>query len=521
MTAPATECANCHTPVPSNTRYCLVCGNEVSSPDGTPPPRSSLDELRERLTEVLRSRYEIRRTLGVGGMGAVFLAEEVGLEREVAIKVLPPKLAEDPSVVARFEREAKTAARLDHSHIIPIYRVESDGGLHYFVMKYVAGRALDALIAERGRLPVPEVTRILSEASAALDHAHRKGVVHRDIKPANILLDQDDRVLLADFGIAKAVAGTAELTNTGVVIGTPYYMSPEQALGQQVDGRSDQYSLAVVAYRMLTGEPLFDGDSSMAILYKHIHEPPPRVRIKRPDVSDQLDLAIYRALAKTPGGRFDTMAAFARAARGEEAVTLVSGERTESVARPERALTGAATLPLETTPVPSSRRRLPWVLGIGAAALVGGFLWLRPAPRPATAAPSIPAPVRDTTKHAPTGTRPDSAPKQAAAQPSPKGKRPPRTAPSAGAPKAADTASAPPVTPAFTGAPLTVDATPPGTLFVDDVSIGVTPKVGLMLTPGDHRIRVEREGCKSKEEKITVSSAAPIRRQFKLDCGAS
>ena len=519
MTAPATECAHCHTPVPSNTRYCLVCGNEVSSPGGAPPPRSSLDELRERLTEVLRGRYEIRRTLGVGGMGAVFLAEEVGLEREVAIKVLPPKLAEDPSVVARFEREAKTAARLDHSHIIPIYRVESDGGLHYFVMKYVAGRALDALIAERGRLPVPEVRRILSEASAALDHAHRKGVVHRDIKPANILLDQDDRVLLADFGIAKAVAGSAELTNTGVVIGTPYYMSPEQALGQQVDGRCDQYSLAVVGYRMLTGEPLFDGDSSMAILYKHIHEPPPRVRIKRPDVPDHLDLAIYRALAKTPGERFDTMGAFARAVRGEEAVTLVSAERTESVARPERALTGAATLPLETTPVPSWRRRLPWVVGIGAAALVGGFFWLRPTP-PAAPAPSTPAPVRDTTSHAQSAARPDSASKQVATQSS-KAKRPPRTQPVAPAPKPADSASAPPVAPAFTGAPLTVNATPPGTLFVDDVNIGVTPKVGLMLTPGDHRIRVEREGCKSNEEKITVSSAAPIRRQFKLDCGAS
>ncbi|HEV2291965.1 MAG TPA: serine/threonine-protein kinase, partial [Gemmatimonadales bacterium] len=416
MTAPAIECARCHTPVPVDARFCLVCGNEVSSP-GVPPPRNAVDDLRDRLAEVLAGRYAIRRTLGVGGMGAVFLAEETGLEREVAIKVLPPRLAEDPSIVTRFEREAKTAARLDHSHIIPIYRVDSEGGLHYFVMKYVAGRALDTLLADRGQLPVPLTVRLLSESAAALEHAHRKGVVHRDIKPANILLDADDRVLLADFGIAKAVSVTGELTNTGVVIGTPYYMSPEQARGVPVDGRSDQYSLAVLGYRMLTGEPLFDGDSSMAILYKHINDPPPRVRDHRTDVPPEVDAAIQRALAKRREDRFPSMDAFARALRGEEpaegvAPAVPAAEATLA----DGELTSAATVQLDTTPVPAGRRRWPW-LALAGVLLAATATW-RWYPRPALV-PASPPPAASGQQAgaAPAGMPAAATPGQPATQP--------------------------------------------------------------------------------------------------------
>ena len=476
-------------------------------------PRSSLDELRDRLGEVLRGRYLLKRTLGVGGMGAVFLAEEVGLEREVAIKVLPPKLAEDPSVVARFQREAKTAARLDHAHIIPIYRVESEGGLHYFVMKYVAGRPLDALIATRGPLPVALTVRLLSESASALEHAHRKGVVHRDIKPANILLDQDDRVLLADFGIAKAVAGTSELTNTGVVIGTPYYMSPEQALGLAVDGRSDQYSLAVVGYRMLTGEALFDGDSSMAILYKHIHQPPPRLRDRRADAPAHIELALLRALAKAPTDRFASMADFARALRGEAPAGETDPGTAAMAAMPDRALTGAETVPLETTPVPGGRKRTSWLAALGMIGVAAGGIWWVARPRAATPG-QAPAPAVDTTRRAALPPAPvDTATHPAAAPPT--AKRPPaRERPSPSARPADTTAQAP----AFTGAPLTVNATPFGTLFVDDVQVGGTPVVNYQLAKGEHTIRVEREGCTTKVERITVATPASIKRQYTLEC---
>ncbi|MEP6743869.1 MAG: protein kinase, partial [Gemmatimonadota bacterium] len=472
---------------------------------GPPPTRSAIDELRERLAEVLYGRYQIRRTLGVGGMGAVFLAEEIGLEREVAIKVLPPKLAEDPGVVIRFEREARTAARLDHTHIIPIYRVESEGGLHYFVMKYVAGRPLDALIAARGPLPVAQAVRILSEASTALEHAHRKGVVHRDIKPANILLDEDDHILLADFGIAKAVAAAAELTNTGVVIGTPYYMSPEQALGIAVDGRSDQYSLAVVGYRMLTGEALFDADSSMAILYKHIHQPPPRLRDRRPDVPEHIERATLRALAKSPADRFESMAAFTRAIRGEESVTLVEESAARVAAAQERMLTGADTLSLEVTPIPGSRRRTSRLAVLGLVAIAAGGLWWRERPRPAA---TTQLPVADTTARASPAVTPlrdsSTAPGQV-----------PPTKPAPKRSSARDLTVAPPP---FTSAPLTVNAMPFGTLFVDDARVGGTPVVNFPLTRGVHTIRVEREGCKAKEERISVTTPALIKRQYTLEC---
>lgn len=502
MTAPLVVCDNCLTAVPSGEQFCPRCGNDVSRPGAPPPSKRAMVELRGQLAEALSGRYRIERILGAGGMGAVFLAEEVGLEREVAIKVLPPKLAEDPSVVARFEREAKTAARLDHTHIIPIYRVESEGGLHYFVMKYVAGRALDSLIAERGQLPVAMAVRILSESAAALEHAHRKGVVHRDIKPANILLDQDDRVLLADFGIAKALAGSAEITHAGAVIGTPYYMSPEQALGVPVDGRSDQYSLAVVGYRMLTGEALFDGDSSMTILYKHIHTPPPRLREKRTDVPEQLERAILKALAKAPADRFESMTAFARAIRGEEEVTLPAAVAMGRPATPEEALTSAATIQLAPAPVGGRRRSV--VLGVLALlAIVAGAWWYLTRPRPAAPAPALGAPA--------------AAPSDTAAR---RAETPTRPAPrrSASRDSAASRAPADSAAPAFTGAPLTVNATPFGTLFIDDARIGGTPVVGRMLVKGSHVLRVEREGCKPKVETVQVTSPAPIKRQYALEC---
>ncbi len=190
----------------------------------------------------------------------------------MAIKVLPPELNQDPQLIRRFQQEAKTAAKLDHPNIIPIYRVESEGGLAYIVMKYVSGQSLEEL-ASRGPLPIDRVRHILREAALALGHAHRRRVVHRDVKPANIMVDDDGRVILTDFGISKAVQ-SGEHTGTGAILGTPHYMAPEQARGREVDGRTDQYALAIVGHRVLTGKPPFDGDAQ-AILYQQVFESPP------------------------------------------------------------------------------------------------------------------------------------------------------------------------------------------------------------------------------------------------------
>ncbi len=176
-------------------------------------------------------------------------------------------------MIHRFQQEAKTAAKLDHPNIIPIYRVESEAGLNYFVMKYVNGSSLEQRL-EQGPLPIDLARRILRDAAMALGHAHKRGIVHRDVKPANIMLESDGRVVLTDFGISKALDGGSALTGTGNIIGTPHYMAPEQAKGLEVDGRADQYALAVVGHQILTGKQPFEG-SSHSILYKHVFEPPP------------------------------------------------------------------------------------------------------------------------------------------------------------------------------------------------------------------------------------------------------
>ena len=247
------DCAKCHTPLPVDGRFCSHCGTPSGELAHECPPDPT-DELRQRLARTLAGRYEITRLLGRGGMAVVFLAEDLALERQVAIKVLPPEMAHDTKLIPRFQQEAKTAAKLDHPNIIPIYRVESEAGLVYFVMKYVTGRSLEQLL-EDGPLPIELARRVLREAALALGHAHQRRIVHRDVKPANIMMEADGRVMLTDFGISKAVQGEAasQLTGTGTIIGTPHYMAPEQAKGLEVDGRADQYALAIVGHQILTG----------------------------------------------------------------------------------------------------------------------------------------------------------------------------------------------------------------------------------------------------------------------------
>src|SRR2546425_10293895 len=357
------ECIHCHTPLPENSRYCFACGADVSGGDAA-PSTSSVDVLRERLQRLIEGQYEIERLLGKGGMAAVFLAHDLTLEREVAIKVLPPDVAQDEQVVRRFQQEAKTAAKLDHPNIIPIYRVESEGGLNYFVMKYISGTSLEDLLEKREPLAVPEIQRILWEAACALGHAHQRGVVHRDVKPANIMFDHDGRVMLTDFGISKALQAATGLTATGMIIGTPHYMAPEQAKGQHVDGRADQYALGVVGYRMVTGLLPFSGDSVHTILYKHIFEEAPRTSQARAGIPLFLSDAIARALAKEPDQRFPTMEDFATAVWPEQPVAAPRGGKggAPTTPRPRPKAPATAAAPTEagssvaaTTPMPVAR----------------------------------------------------------------------------------------------------------------------------------------------------------------------
>ncbi|HEU5050488.1 MAG TPA: protein kinase, partial [Gemmatimonadales bacterium] len=270
-----------------------------------------------RLAAALGGDYTIEGEIGRGGMGVVYRARDERLQRRVAIKVLPPELAFQKDIRQRFTREAQTAARLSHPHIVPIHSVGEGEGLVYFVMGYVDGESVGARIKRRGRLPVEEARRIMRETADALSAAHAVSVIHRDIKPDNILLEGTrGRVMVTDFGIAKALSATsgATLTGVGVAIGTPQFMSPEQAAGErEIDGRSDLYSLGVVTYQMLLGELPFTAPTVAGILMKQITEPAPDLRTRRSDIPEDLALAVLRCLEKDPENRWPTADALRRA----------------------------------------------------------------------------------------------------------------------------------------------------------------------------------------------------------------
>jgi serine/threonine-protein kinase len=250
-------------------------------------------------------------------MGVVYRARDERLQRRVAVKVLPPELAFQREIRERFTREAQTAARLAHPHIVPIHDVGEGGGLVYFVMGLIEGESLAARIRRRSRLPAEEVRRVMKETADALSAAHAVSVIHRDIKPDNILLEGTrGRVIVTDFGIAKALSATggATLTSAGMAIGTPSYMSPEQAAGErEIDGRSDIYSLGIVAYQMLSGELPFNAPTVAGILMKHITEPAPLLHEKYADVPEDLSLAVARCLEKDPENRWPSADALRRA----------------------------------------------------------------------------------------------------------------------------------------------------------------------------------------------------------------
>ena len=275
--------------------------------------------LHERIAAAIGGQYRIEHEIGRGGMSVVYRAHDLRLGRAVAVKVLPPDLAHDPAVVFRFTREAQTSAQLSHPHIVPIHDVGERNGMAYFVMALVTGGNLATRLEAHPLRGVDEVRRVLSEVADALAYAHLRGVIHRDIKADNILIDAESgRAMVTDFGIARAMEGGARLTQTGIAVGTPTYMSPEQAVGDRhVDGRSDVYSLGVVGYQMLTGRVPFMAGNSMALLLKHVSERPRPILELRPEAPKSLADAIERALAKSPDSRWPTAAAFRDALAAE------------------------------------------------------------------------------------------------------------------------------------------------------------------------------------------------------------
>lgn len=533
-------CSQCNTPIPENSRFCLSCGADTSDPGTGPRPdlKAPSDHLFAQLRAAVVDRYELEELLGRGGMGAVFLANDRKLERPVAIKVLPPELSHDANIVERFEREARTAAKLDHPNIIPIYSVESLGDFHYFVMKYVTGKSLEEILGT-GTPPIDLTQRVLWEAACALGHAHQRGIVHRDVKPANIMIDENGRTVLTDFGISKAVQSAAnQLTATGQVVGTPHYMSPEQSKGGSVDGRSDQYSLAVVGFRMLTGKLPFDEESIQAVLYKKLFEDPPWVKDHREDVPDYLAEALHTALSREPEHRFPSMEAFATALWPEHPVDLPSAASVAAL-RASRASLDAATTQIDRpADRPRRRRRMIWavavvgILGGGAGAVYvmnGRGLRLPGSDTPVALAPGLVVDSQTLVVEAPDSVGEDTT---AAGSPGsggteqPEGIQHPVEQPEVNPPPAETVQQATPIQrrlPAEQSPPqapevgyLTVDAQPFATVWIDGRQVQDTPLLRYELRPGQHVIELRREGYETTVDTVRVTAGNPFRKRYNL-----
>ncbi|MET0259740.1 MAG: protein kinase, partial [Gaiellaceae bacterium] len=250
--------------------------------------------------ELIADRYELEELVGTGGMSSVYRANDRLLERDVALKVLHDRFTVDGDYVERFRREARAVAQLSHPNIVTVIDRGEQDGRQFIVFEYVDGENLKTLIEREGPLPEREAIELALQIARALGFAHERGLVHRDVKPQNVLLNGDAGAKVTDFGIARSLDVQGGLTQTGTVMGTSDYIAPEQARGRQVDAQSDVYSLGAVLYELLTGEVPFPGDNFVAVAMRHINEPPPSVRERRPELSPRLDAAVRRAMAKDP-----------------------------------------------------------------------------------------------------------------------------------------------------------------------------------------------------------------------------
>ncbi len=325
-------------------------------------------------------RYQVRREIGRGGMGVVYLAHDPAVGRDVALKVLPAGLPGDDHVVARLRQEARLTASLDHACIVPIFDVGEQGGRPFLVMRYMPGGALDRRL-QAGRLSLRAVAEILLRVAEALDAAHRQGVIHRDLKPSNILFDARGDAYLSDFGIAKALGGSLTQSLTGTaIIGTPAYMSPEQAVGDRaIDGRSDVYALGAMAFELLTGRQPYVGDTPMRVVLRHLQDPPPQLSAEELEalgLSAGVGAALTRAMAKEPGDRFASPLEFARIIASAAGLPDPTAATRPSMTAPTRPAAPAPDVrpAAERATLASTRARRPAVvavLGLGGLTLAG------------------------------------------------------------------------------------------------------------------------------------------------------
>ncbi|MFC1489536.1 SUMF1/EgtB/PvdO family nonheme iron enzyme, partial [Thermodesulfobacteriota bacterium] len=335
--------------------------------------------------------YQIVDRLGVGGMATVFKAYQPRMDRYVALKVMARHFSKNPEFVSRFSQEARVIAKLEHPHILPVYDFGESEGYTYLAMRIVEGGSLSDLIKRHRKLELDQISRIVSQVGGGLDYAHKKGVIHRDFKPGNVLIDEFENCLLTDFGIAKLVEVTSHLTQTGGILGTPTYISPEQGSGQPIDSRSDIYSLGVVLYQMVVGVVPYKADTPMAVIYKHIHDPLPLPRHRVPDLPESVERVILKALAKDPDDRHATAIELADSLQSavetfsgpllpveDQPVTDLGPTLVVEKTRAEKTelLTETSVAPLLDIEKPVRKTRRLWILSIlGLLFLLGLVIW--------------------------------------------------------------------------------------------------------------------------------------------------
>ena len=421
------DCQRCGASLAPGSRFCPSCGRQVLDPGAATLLVGDVDDaLLAEVRHALMGEYDIEHEVGRGSMAVVYRATEAGLKRTVAIKVLPPEMALSQALAERFKREARLAASLDHESIIPVYREGQAGRFLFITMKFIEGRTLEDIIESQGPLPVAVVLHVLRAAASALAYAHQRGIVHRDVKSANIMVDGDGRVMVSDFGIARA-AEDASLTSTGTMVGTPYFMSPEQCAARRIGPQSDQYSLGVVAFQMLTGSVPFQAETLPGIMHHHFYTPVPDVEHARLDVPVELRELIDRALAKKPEHRFASTQAMLDAL---DTVPFAADDRREGLNQLRTLARGApipvvgiAALPALTSSVrltPQSEQAVPtarWIsrplivstliaaLGVFGAA---GLIMRRPPTVAPTLAIATPADAQRTQAVSPTPPKRDS-----------------------------------------------------------------------------------------------------------------